>query len=395
MANSGSPRKRGSGNRRPPGSGNRSAATRRSGAPASAKPTQGAPEPEGSDKPTADERARERLSQPRATGGGKRPPPRGGSRPGGGIDPRRRRPQNHSTGRTAGIFGGAFVALAIVVILLISLLGGGKSGGATGNPIAAQPAPASLVSALAKVSSSTSQLSAAGLGGSLVTVKGVFTPTPKAKAITQGGKPVLVYIGAEYCPYCAASRWALIIALNRFGSFTGLETVASSPYDTWANTRTFSFAKATYTSPYLVFEPTEYTSNACAVAISSNSCPNDQYKTLQPLSTLDKSLLTTYENSSLSIPFFAWGGKYISAGALYLPTVINLGNSQTALGWHPMSWDEILQNINSSPLTSAGQAILGTANVYTGAICDMTNNQPGSVCDTPMVKQAQTELAAA
>ena len=40
--------------------------------------------------------------------------------------------------------------------------------------------------------------------------------------LTSGGKPEMLYIGAEYCPYCAAERWAMIVALSRFGTFSGL-----------------------------------------------------------------------------------------------------------------------------------------------------------------------------
>src|SRR5690348_15801045 len=30
----------------------------------------------------------------------------------------------------------------------------------------------------------------------------------KAPALTADGKPRVLYVGAEYCPYCAAQRWA-------------------------------------------------------------------------------------------------------------------------------------------------------------------------------------------
>jgi hypothetical protein len=392
MANSGPSRQSGSGSgkRRPQGTGNRKPPARRSGAPAAGRPAQrpGEDELAATESLSADERARERLSQPRS--GTKRPPARGASRPGGRIDPRKGRPQGRSTGQTAGLFGGAFVVLAVVVIILISLLGSSSSGTA-GKPIAAASAPASLVSALENIPAS--QSAAAGTGGSQVTVKGVFTPTPKQAPLTKDGKPLLVYIGAEYCPYCAASRWALVIALSRFGKFTGLQTIASTPYDVWANTRTLSFAKATYSSQYLVFDSTELTTNACAVAVVSNACPNSDYVRLQPLTSLGTTLTAKYD-PQISIPFLDWGGKYVSSGALYLPTAINLGDSQTSIGWSPLSWVQILQNLTASPMTTAGQAILGTANVYTGAICDMTHDTPGSVCSLPAVKAAQAELAA-
>jgi Domain of unknown function (DUF929) len=52
----------------------------------------------------------------------------------------------------------------------------------------------------------------------------------------QNGKPVLLYIGAEYCPFCAADRWSLIMALSRFGSFSGIEANASTTSDIYPGT---------------------------------------------------------------------------------------------------------------------------------------------------------------
>jgi hypothetical protein len=397
MANSGTPRKPGSGNRRPPGTGNRSAATRRSGAPASAKPASaggGAGNDDGSERLSADERARERLSQPKA--GTKRPPPRS-NRSGGKIDPRRRRPPQRSTGRTAGIFGGAFVALAIVVIILISTLGGSSTTGKVGSPLTFKAAPAAYVTAITSVSAA--QLNAGGTGNGQESPS-VFVATPPAKqpalTATVGGKtkPVLLYMGAEYCPYCAASRWPLIIALSRFGTFKGLGIIGSSPEDVFASTRTWSFAKATYTSPYLVFDPVELVSNVCAVALVSNACPNENYTRIKPGATpAQAKLFQTYDSApyfttTQGIPFLDWGGKYVSSGSLYNPNLITLGNSQNAFGWHPLSWQDIIDNIHSTPLTTVGQAILGAANIYTAAICKMTGSQPASVCSLPAVQQA-------
>jgi hypothetical protein len=344
-------------------------------------------------KPDAEERARERLNQPKP--GAKRPPARTGSRPTGRIDPRKKRPPAHSTGRTAGIFGGAFVVCAVVVIFLVSLLSGPS--GTAGSAVPFRPAPAAYVTAVTTVS--PSQLAAAGLGVGQASPTGVFVATPKQALIKDPGTglPVLVYVGAEYCPYCAASRWPLTIALSRFGKFTGLEIGASSPVDAYASTRTLSFAKATYTSPYLVFDSNELVSNVCAVKIVSNTCPEDNYTAIKTPSVRDQKLFTTYDTAPYfqttgGIPFLDWGGVWVSSGSLYLPNTINLGDSTTALGWHPMSWQEIINNIQATPLTPAAEAILGSANLYTGAICTMTHGKPGSVCDTPVVKQAEKAL---
>ena len=76
--------------------------------------------------------------------------------------------------------------------------------------------------------------------------------------LASGGKPEMLYIGAEFCPFCAAMRWSMAVALSRFGSFTTpLRGFHSSPTDTDPNTPTLTFYKAGYTSKYLTFVPVE------------------------------------------------------------------------------------------------------------------------------------------
>src|SRR6185437_6327120 len=50
-------------------------------------------------------------------------------------------------------------------------------------------------------------------------------------AHTAGGKPEVLYIGGQYCPFCAAERWALAAAVSRFGTLSGLGLIHSSPSD--------------------------------------------------------------------------------------------------------------------------------------------------------------------
>ena len=305
-------------------------------------------------------------------------------------DERRRR---QISSQKAGVMGGAIVVAVIVVIILISTLSPTHAANA-GAPIPYRTAPAAYVTAVTQVP--VAQLDAAGTGGTESSAGG-FVPSPKQPLLfsTTGGtrRPILVYVGAEYCPYCAASRWPLIIALSRFGTFTGLGLVASSPYDIYANTSTWSFEHASYSSPYVVFEPTDVTSNVCAVAVSDDSCPDDNYVRLQSLSPANSALFSKYDAPPYSatqqgIPFFDWGGLYISSGSQYVPNLINLGSSDTAVGWHPMTWQEIINNLRTTPLTPAGEGILGTANIFTAAICKMTSGRPGSVCDGSVIEDA-------
>jgi hypothetical protein len=76
-----------------------------------------------------------------------------------------------------------------------------------------------------------------------------------------GKSPAMLYYGAEYCPYCAAERWAMTAALSRFGTWSNLKITASSHTDVDPETHTFSYYGATFTSPYIAFAGIERYSN--------------------------------------------------------------------------------------------------------------------------------------
>ena len=69
--------------------------------------------------------------------------------------------------------------------------------------------------------------------------KTLFKPIPPNANIPKGptGKPQVLYVGADWCPYCAAQRWAIIASLNRFGTFGKLDTITSAE----SSIVTFSF----------------------------------------------------------------------------------------------------------------------------------------------------------
>jgi hypothetical protein len=79
--------------------------------------------------------------------------------------------------------------------------------------------------------------------------------------LTLDGKPEVLYVGDEYCPYCAMESWPLIVALSRFGQFTGLGTSRSPAFDHIAPIDGWTFHGSRYASPYLSFVPVEQHSN--------------------------------------------------------------------------------------------------------------------------------------
>jgi len=196
-------------------------------------------------------------------------------------------------------------------------------------------------------------------------------------ASASGAKlPQVVYYGAEFCPYCAAQRWATIVALSRFGKFTGLQTMSSSPVDIAANTPTFTFVKATYSSKYIVFTSVE--------SQDVNRNP------LQTPTALESALIVKYDtakyfpglagSSGNPIPFMSFANQFLVSGASYDPGVLS---GQTR--------EQIAAGLKSpsSPIT---QAIIASANYQTAAICTLTGGKPGKVCSSKGVKAAAKKM---
>ncbi|MGN6606446.1 MAG: DUF929 family protein [Jatrophihabitans sp.] len=197
-----------------------------------------------------------------------------------------------------------------------------------------------------------------------------------APALTSGGKPLVLYVGAEYCPYCAAERWAVTVALDRFGTFTGLGQTASSPSDVYPSTPTLTFHGASYTSRYLALTAKE---------IQSNQVVNGEYAPLDTLIPDEQALLTKYDQppyvqSSGGIPFIDVGGRYVISGATYDPQVLH-GHTQAQVA--------AALSDPSSPIT---RGIIGSANLVTAAVCSITGQQPAAVCSSAGVRAAATAL---
>jgi hypothetical protein len=61
------------------------------------------------------------------------------------------------------------------------------------------------------------------------------TPLQTVKASGQAlrinAKPAIVFVSEESCPFCAAQRWPLVVALSHFGSWSHLGTTRSSATD--------------------------------------------------------------------------------------------------------------------------------------------------------------------
>jgi len=284
------------------------------------------------------------------------------------------------------VVGTVVVVVAVLVIVLVSLTGS-KTPALKGFGMKA--APAAVVTAI-----STVPPSAFTAAGSVVTSSGPYpqamTALSKQPALTSGGKPLVIYVGSNWCPYCAATRWPLAVALLRFGSFKNLKITASGEgtNEPYPNTNTLSFYHVTYTSPYISFLSVEQCTDLVAPSTSSKAVQEcSGYEPLQSLTgTAEKSFLkydftpTQSSANAGGIPYLDFGNKYVEDGAFMDPT---------ALGG--FSHERIAQSL-ANPLASPAQAILVGANYYSAMICKLTKDKPGSVCNMPVVKQAAAAM---
>jgi Domain of unknown function (DUF929) len=267
-------------------------------------------------------------------------------------------------GRSArGFWIIAVVVVAIGIAGVVALASGSKPS------VNDAPASAAVVKAVTTVPKAV--FDKVGVGTATAAPKSASAP-----ALTQNGKPRIVYIGAEYCPYCATERWAMVAALSRFGTFSGLKATHSSSIDVFPSTPTLSFHGSTYTSPYLVFTPVE---------TNTNVIQGDGYVTLEKPTAEEEQLLTTYDvapytTTDGAIPFLYFAGKYISVGATYDPTVLQ-GTSAADIA-----------AALSDPTSAISKGAIGAANGLTAAICSVTGNRPAAVCADPMIRTLQGSL---
>lgn len=272
--------------------------------------------------------------------------------------------------------GSVVVAVAAVVAIVVAYLAGGASP-STG--------PAAWLHETSSVSASVLQAvenvpgpveRAVGTpGGDVVLHPTLMTRQPP---LDIAAKPGIVYVGAEFCPYCAAERWPLVQALSRFGHFSGLSETTSSSTDVYPSTATFSFHGATYTSPYVSFAGAELYSNVPA--------PGGGYERLDRLDGVEQAVFDTYDAPPFTtqrgaFPFLDIANRGVLLGADYDPGVLQgLDSAQIAAKLRDAT----------SPVAVG---ILGAANYLTAVICDATGGRPSAVCGAPEIVAAAHAMA--
>jgi hypothetical protein len=314
-------------------------------------------------------------------GGGRGPAnrPTGGGGGRGARAPRSSAPaQGPRRSATTLLTWGIVALVLIVVIVLVAVkLTGTSSPSST--VFQAGPVPSSIVQQVTKIPASVYDT----IGVSSPTV--AVTPPHKTSGqplLKFDTKPGVFYMGGEYCPFCAAERWALVATLSRFGTLNGLQTMDSSSTDVYPSTQTFTFAQAHYSSPYLGLRTREFYSN-------QENAAGTGYVILQPLNTQETALVKKYDNSkyaggsttsSGSIPFVTIGNQFIVSGASYSPAVLQ-----------GLTRAQIAANLTTTG-NAATRAIIASSNYLSASICHINGHAPASVCNSKGVQAATKSM---
>ena len=251
------------------------------------------------------------------------------------------------------------VALVLVVIVVVNQLG-------AGNGEISSSLPDSVASVVLHPNASV--IKAVGSGSQ----SGDLTRLDSSTTLTgSDGKPLIVYVGGEYCPFCAAERWTMLYWLSQFGTFKGLTETQSSSTDTDPNTATVSFDKSTYTSSIIDFSATE--------AYDRNGKP------LEPLTAQVSSIFNRYDRppdtaETGAFPFVDIAGRYVLFQTSYSPDLLR-----------NLTWDQIATKMKD-PSDPVCKAIVGNAEILTAATCIALGYVPASVSSPSTIQAIEPAL---
>jgi hypothetical protein len=123
------------------------------------------------------------------------------------------------------------------------------------------------------------------------------------------GAPVLFFYGSVACPYCSASSWAVLGALERLGNVSHLTFDHSSSTDSFPNTPSVVLPALNFSSPYLALNIHESLSDTQIEAPSLDSCTEMGY-------------LSAY-NPLGGVPFVVVGGQFYHPATLVDPGALS------------------------------------------------------------------------
>lgn len=182
-------------------------------------------------------------------------------------------------------------------------------------------------------------------------------------------KPYFLYVGAQFCPFCAAERWSLVKALSNFGTWSGLGPDTSAEgVDGFDGLPTYSFLSAKYESQYIAFGHKEVADK------KGRPIPG------QELTDFEAKWFNQYDPRG-GVPFLFLNGQYAQLAAGYSPALLS-----------GKTFAEVKRDVDSNTATPLVAAINEEATILTAYLCKSTNNQPTDVCTKPDIAALASQV---
>jgi hypothetical protein len=177
---------------------------------------------------------------------------------------------------------------------------------------------------------------------------------------SSGASPVLFFYGSVACPYCSASSWAVLGALERLGNVSGVSYDHSTPNDVYPNTPSVVLANLSLVSPYLALDIHEATNDQQIQAPSIGACTEQAY-------------LSAYDPLG-GIPFVAVGGVFVHAGS----TLVDPG------AFNGLSTAQVLGELGAHQ-GSAYTAVVAAEDLILAFVVVLDHGGPPGVVNDPAV----------
>jgi len=222
-------------------------------------------------------------------------------------------------------------------------------------------------------------------------LKNIAVPVSTTNALIVNGKVSVIYLGATSCIYCGENRWAMALALGKFGKFSSLYKGYSALQD--GDVPTLYWTPATYnassgvtwgsnyTSSYISFLPIEYQSPISA-GFQIQSLPYFQQQA--QASGMQQYVLATNMIANLNTfqgtPYTIWGRSVV-------PGVDSVAFANDTTSLANMTHAQVLNQIAHPNNQFAWTQYLG-ADLYIAMTCSSINNA-APICSLPAIKGIQ------
>ncbi|MDE1874195.1 MAG: DUF929 family protein [Candidatus Micrarchaeota archaeon] len=213
------------------------------------------------------------------------------------------------------------------------------------------------------------------------------------------GRPTVIYLGSTTCIFCGENRWAMALALSRFGSFSYLFKGYSSLGD--GDMPTLYWAPTHYNASSTVFGDFYQSSTVSFLAIEDAN-PIASGFNLNPLSTIQQRAnqtnntayidATSYiidSNDFTGTPFTVWGA-YEVGGADAVIFANNTSKEGTSPLQH-MTHEQVLSQLSGFN-DQFSWSEYAAADVYIAMVCKTLNNTPSTCTAIPSIVAIEAKL---